>query len=92
MSATQQRSATPGTRVADKVLQTFDYACVMGDHDTATALLGVLEDMAERKARRFGGDRRSGGMDLDAARERLHRLKDSNAWEARLKDGQSAAG
>jgi hypothetical protein len=82
MSGTQQRLPTPGTRVADKVLQTFDYACVMGDYHSAAALLRVLEDMAERKARRFGGDRRAGGIDLGGARERLHRMKDSHPWEA----------
>jgi hypothetical protein len=83
MSATHQRPVTQGTRVADKVLQVFDYACVMGDYDTAAALLTVLVDMAERKTRRFGGDRRSSTTDLVAARERLQRLKATDPWERR---------
>jgi hypothetical protein len=86
MSGVYKRSATAGTRVADKVLQTFDYACVMGDHETAAALLTVLEDMADRKARRFGGERRSSGVDLDAARTRLEGIKSRNPWEAAVDD------
>jgi hypothetical protein len=58
-------------RVADKLLQVFEYACVMGDHETATALLTVLENLAMRRAKRFGGDRRLSGIDLDAAHARL---------------------
>src|SRR6185503_16385252 len=71
MPPERSRIVPPGTRVADKVLQTFDYACIMQDYDTAAALLVVLEDIAERKARRFGGDRRSSGPALAEARERL---------------------
>jgi hypothetical protein len=81
MSATQQRPVTQGARVADKVLQTFDYACVMGDYETATALLTVLVDLTERKARRFGGDRRSSSVDLAAARQRLQRMRASEPWD-----------
>ena len=58
-------------RVADKLLQAFEYACVMGDHETASALLTVLENLAVRRAKRFGGDRRLSGIDLDAAHARL---------------------
>jgi hypothetical protein len=53
------------------VLRAFDYACVMRDAKTARLLLAALEDMEQRKVCRFGGDRRSGGIGIDAARERL---------------------
>jgi hypothetical protein len=89
MSGAQRRSVAAGTRVADKVLQTFDYACLMDDRDTAAALLIVLEDMADRTARRFGGDRRLSGIDLGEARARLQAMK-ANPWASRPAGGQPA--
>jgi len=91
MPPERSRIVPPGTRVADKVLQTFDYACIMQDYDTAAALLVVLEDIAELKARRFGGDRRSSGPALAEARERLAGLKRGTPWHARDDDGDRAA-
>ena len=75
MLTERRRTPNPGTRVADKVLQTFDYACLMQDYGTAAALLAVLEGIAERKAPRFGGERRSSGPNLAEARARLDALK-----------------
>jgi len=47
----------------------------MQDYGTAAALLAVLEGIAERKAPRFGGERRSSGPNLAEARARLDALK-----------------
>lgn len=58
-------------RVSDKVLQTFEYACLMQDVEVAERLLGLLEFMSARKARRFGGDRRASEIDLEPLQERL---------------------
>lgn len=58
-------------RVADKVIQTFEYACVMRDFEVAEQLLLILEQMDSRSIKRFGGERRLDGMDLDAAKDRL---------------------
>jgi hypothetical protein len=57
------------------VLRAFDYACVMRDLKTAELLLPILEDLEQRRVRRFGGDRRSPNNELDAARERLRELE-----------------
>jgi hypothetical protein len=91
MPPERSRIVPPGTRVADKVLQTFDYACIMQDYDTAAALLVVLEDIADRKARRFGGDRRSSGPALAEARERLAGLKTGTTRPGWDEDGNRAA-
>jgi hypothetical protein len=71
LSSARVRPAYSGMRVADKLLRVFEYACVMGDRETATSLLTVLENLAMRRAKRFGGDRRHSGIDLDAAHARL---------------------
>ena len=60
-----------GIRVADKVLAAFNYACAVGDMESAEELLVVLEKGAERRIRRFGGDRRRETFTACHAREHL---------------------
>ena len=60
-----------GLRVGDKVLAAFNYACAVGDLEAAEELLVVLEKIAERRIRRFGGDRRKETFTLCHAREHL---------------------
>jgi hypothetical protein len=74
MSATQNRAPLQRLRVSDMVLRAFEYACVMHDLKTAAMLLAILEDLSQREVRRFGGDRRQPGREVDAARERLNRM------------------
>jgi hypothetical protein len=75
MAEAQRTLVPPAGRVSDKVLQTFEYACAMRDSETAAQLLAILEDIANRKVLRFGGDRRLAGIDLDSASERLRNLE-----------------
>lgn len=64
-----------GMRVSDKVLTAFNHACATGDLESAEELLTVLERIAERRIRRFGGDRRRETFTPCAAREYLDRLR-----------------
>jgi hypothetical protein len=62
-------------RVSDRVIDAFEYACLMHDAEVAEQLLAIVDFLADRKARRFGGDRRHAiGIDLEAARARLQAL------------------
>jgi hypothetical protein len=74
MSATQHKPIAQRLRVADSVLRSFEYACVMHDLKTAAMLLAILEDLHTRGVRRFGGERRRPGNEIDTARERLTRM------------------
>ena len=78
MSATQHKPITQRLRVADSVLRSFEYACVMHDLKTAAMLLAILEDLHTRGVRRFGGERRRPGNEIDIARERLMRMSTAN--------------
>jgi len=60
-----------GMRVSDKVLAAFNHACTVGDLEAAEELLVVLEKIAERRIRRFGGDRRKETFTVCHAREHL---------------------
>ncbi len=64
-----------GMRVSDKVLAAFNHACAVGDLDAAEELLAVMEKIAERRIRRFGGDRRREIFTVCHAREHLDWLK-----------------
>ena len=64
-----------GLRVGDKVLTAFNYACAAGDLEAAEEILVVMEKIAERRIRRFGGDRRRENFTLCHAREHLDWLK-----------------
>ena len=66
-----------GMRVSDKVLSAFNHACLMGDLDAADELVVVLESIAERRIRRFGGDRRKETFTACQAREHLDWLRTS---------------
>ena len=73
-SAAVPPAAYPGgIRVADKVLLAFNFACSVGDLEVAEELLVVMEKIAERRIRRFGGDRRSETFTVCHAREHLAR-------------------
>lgn len=88
MSAAQDRADGPwrrasdlagdfswGRKVYDKIMHVFDYACVMRDFETGAMLLAVLENIAAREVRRFGGNRRRTDARLDAAAARLRSLQ-----------------
>jgi len=60
-----------GMRVADRVLTAFNHACAVTDLEAAEELLAVLEKIAERRIRRFGGDRRRETFTVSHAREHL---------------------
>jgi len=60
-----------GVRVGDKVLAAFNHACAVGDLEAADELLVVLEKIAERRIRRFGGNRRKETFTVCHAREHL---------------------
>ena len=75
MNLPQRKPPVARLRVSDKVLQTFEYACVMRDFEVAGRLVEVLEHMAARSVRRFGGERRTGGIDLGAVRDRLSQAR-----------------
>ena len=51
-------SRTFRRRLSDRVEDVFRDACVLGDLDTAEALLAVLENMHARRCEKFGQDRR----------------------------------
>jgi hypothetical protein len=74
-----QRS--PRRRIDDGVKEVFQLACMAGELDTAEELIGVLENMRERRERKFGGDRRINDDDIVQARselrqrDKLNRLK-----------------
>ncbi|MCC6716522.1 MAG: hypothetical protein IT555_01435 [Acetobacteraceae bacterium] len=71
-SAAVPPAAYPGgIRVADKVVMAFNHACSVGDLEAAEELLVVLEKIAERRIRRFGGDRRRETFTVCHAREHL---------------------
>jgi hypothetical protein len=75
MFASLPTPGRPGRRVSDMVLRTFEYACAMRDLKTAAMLLAVLEDLDNRRVKRFGGDRRKSGGELSAAMARLDQAK-----------------
>jgi hypothetical protein len=60
-----------GMRVGDRVLMAFNHACVVGDLEAAEEILAVMEKIAERRIRRFGGDRRRETFTFCHAREHL---------------------
>lgn len=64
-------------RVSDRVLGVVEYACLVRDMETARDLIGVLEKMASRRARRFGGDRRASiTAQVEAAHELVRRARE----------------
>ena len=57
-------------RLSDRVAEVFQEACLGGDLETAEQLLGVMQDIQERRAV-AGRDRRAGDAELQRAREEL---------------------
>lgn len=65
-------------RLSDRVADVFHEACLGGDLETAEQLLGVMQDMQERRAA-AGRDRRAGDEELQRAREELATRKAARA-------------
>jgi len=57
-------------RLSDRVADVFQEACLGGDLATAEQLLGVMQDMHDRRVA-AGRDRRSGDAELQRARDEL---------------------
>ena len=62
-------------RVSDKVMQAFDYACVMCDVETATMLMAILDNLANRDFGQAERRQRLAYSGLDVAAERLRSLQ-----------------
>jgi hypothetical protein len=50
---------THRTRVSDKIAEVIEYALLLRDFHSAERLIEVMENIAQRRVRRFGGERRA---------------------------------
>jgi hypothetical protein len=64
-----QRS--PRRRIDDAVKKVFQLACMAGELDAAEEPIGVLDNIRERRERKFGGDRRINDDDAIQARSEV---------------------